>query len=448
MPIRRLLLENYRGFRNRQEIELAPITVVLGKNNSGKSALTRAPLVIATGFDTTSPSPLDLERLGPDAVDDLRDLYFDQRTIRPLTIGLTVDGPKGFTLQADLEYVNSQRSAAVAALRVEFPEDNYGPAVSYELISTRFVAASQGTADIDGLALRSPPEPSSAEADEYEIRIADEPAEVRRLRFEGLLPAPGQLLPEFDDLFRELTPGRIRYLGPYRGRVVRQHRLPVGTPAGLGARGDGLAGLLAHDVVRHNGMLLELVNDELDRIVPGWRIEEVPAGPLWSTALVREGSRAPVNLADAGSGLAQVLPILVQCAMDKLSLRHLFEKSAPLQIIEEPEAHLHPAAHAELADLYLRVAEETGTQFLIETHSETLLLRLRRRIAEMDNDYGPEMVAIYVVEQHDGVSSARRVELDSLGNLDDSWPPGYFSQDYHEVRALAAAQSERNARAS
>ncbi|MEK8109782.1 AAA family ATPase [Micromonospora sp. M12] len=37
MPLSKIVLENYRCFRDRQEIELAPVTVVLGKNNSGKA---------------------------------------------------------------------------------------------------------------------------------------------------------------------------------------------------------------------------------------------------------------------------------------------------------------------------------------------------------------------------------------------------------------------------
>src|ERR1700748_3111535 len=89
MSIRSLLLENYRSFRDRQEIELAPITIVLGKNNTGKSALVRLPLVLATGFEMTSSAPLDLEQLGPDTVDDFLELFFDQRSTRLMTVGLS-----------------------------------------------------------------------------------------------------------------------------------------------------------------------------------------------------------------------------------------------------------------------------------------------------------------------------------------------------------------------
>jgi hypothetical protein len=50
MPLRKLAVPNYRCFRDRQQLEIFPVTVVLGKNNSHKSALVRTPLVFATGF--------------------------------------------------------------------------------------------------------------------------------------------------------------------------------------------------------------------------------------------------------------------------------------------------------------------------------------------------------------------------------------------------------------
>ncbi|MEW2442734.1 DUF3696 domain-containing protein [Micromonospora marina] len=439
MPLRKITLENYRCFRDRQEIELAPVTVVLGKNNSGKSVLTRAPLVIATGFGTTSTAPLDLDRLGPDAVDDFRELFHDHLTGRPFKLGLTVEGRTRFALEAEIQYVDSINSAVVSSL------DLISPQVEAMLVSSRLVGMGrEETPDIDGIPVTPQTQILPGEALEYELRwIGVEGTTGRASRsvgFTGLVPdlagVPG--LEKFADL--DLSPGPIRYLSPYRERIARQHRLPLGTPTLLGTHGEGTPGILADDSRRAGGALVERVNELLSAIVPDWRIAEIPAGPLWSTVLTRRGSDVLVNLADAGTGLAQMLPILVQCAMDELRGEPDF---APLQIIEEPEMHLHPAAHAELADLYLNTARATKTQFLIETHSETLLLRLRRRIAEPDNGITAGMVKVYVVEQQEGASVVRRVDIDELGNLDETWPDGYFSQDYHEVRALAAAQMER-----
>src|SRR5262245_1317296 len=69
MTLERLALTNYQCFAERQGVQVRPITVVLGKNNSGKSALVRSPLVIATGLHGDPPVPLDLAQLGEDAPD-------------------------------------------------------------------------------------------------------------------------------------------------------------------------------------------------------------------------------------------------------------------------------------------------------------------------------------------------------------------------------------------
>jgi len=408
MSLRKIVLERYRCFRDRQEITLAPVTVVLGKNNSGKSVLTRAPLVLATGFGTDSTAPLDLDRLQGDTVDAFPDLIFGRSTHGSLSLGVEVAGKTPFALDATLQYVDEERAAFVYGLEIRRPSGDLTMEWRPALFTT---GAPQ----------------------EYDVRRNGR-AEVRRVQFRGLLP---------ENLATDgLRLGPIRYLSPYRERTARLHRLPFGVPQSVGAQGEGAPGILAHDRARERGELIDAVNHHLRRIIPGWKIDEVGAGRGWSTVLVHQDSGTHVDLADAGSGLAQVLPILVQCAMDEFSGS---DADPPLQIIEEPEAHLHPAAHAELADLYLATARATGTRFLIETHSETLLLRLRRRIAEA-NAYSAGMVAVYVVEQHEGVSTVRHVGIDDLGNL-TNWPEGYFSQDYHEVRALAAAQAERSGNA-
>ncbi|MDG4799324.1 AAA family ATPase [Micromonospora sp. WMMD980] len=418
MPLRTITLENYRCFRDRQEIELAPVTVVLGKNNSGKSVLTRAPLVIATGFDTTSTAPLDLDRLDPLPVDGFPDLIFEQSTHGRFTLGVEVDGPASFGLEASIRYVDEDRLAYVSALHF---------ATARQAVEFRLQPSIELTDD----------------GPLYEVREPGGQPTIRPVDFRGLLPR----LP--DSGFRWPHPpgegpsiGPIRFLSAYRDRPSRQHRLPFGAPREVGEQGQEVYGILADDRARRSGELIERVNELLAHIVPEWRIEEVPVGPLWSTVLTRRGSSVQVNLADAGTGLAQVLPILVQCAIDELR----GEGVDPLQIVEEPEMHLHPAAHAALADLYLDTARTTGTRFLVETHSETLLLRLRRRIAE--GACQPGTVAVYVVHQQNGVSTVQRVAIDELGNLGAGWPDGYFSQDYQEARALATAQLSRSGYAS
>jgi predicted ATPase len=83
-------------------------------------------------------------------------------------------------------------------------------------------------------------------------------------------------------------------------------------------------------------------------------------------------TRPSINLSDMGYGASQVLPVIVQSVL---------AKEGSLVIIEQPELHLHPRAQAQLADLFIKM-KSIGVRFLIETHSENLLLRFRRRIAQ------------------------------------------------------------------
>ncbi|MGB8201412.1 MAG: DUF3696 domain-containing protein [Pseudonocardiaceae bacterium] len=231
----------------------------------------------------------------------------------------------------------------------------------------------------------------------------------------------------------------VRYLGPFRERPARRYRLPARMPAQVGLTGEYSALILASDLARRKGQLIQLVNESLAENVPGWRVDVVERGGMYTVVLKSDNDMLEVNLVDTGTGVAQALPIFVQRAIDIVDP----PPEGTLEIVEQPELHLHPAAHAPLADLYLRAARQTNVRFLIETHSETFLLRLRRRVAEGVVD--PETVAIYFIENDDETASARRIRLDEDGNV-AYWPQGIFSEDYAETRALASAQLDRKAR--
>ncbi|MEK8109783.1 hypothetical protein NKG94_45695 [Micromonospora sp. M12] len=271
-------------------------------------------MVIATGFATTTTAPLDLDRLEPQPVDGFPDLIFEQSPHGKFFLGFDVDGPRPFQMAATIQHVAENRTAFVSDLTLR-------------------------ASDIDVVLAWQPAFHVGDGPYSYEVRSSDRPSAIRPVAFQGLCPqADG--VPELRDLRgMDLSLGPIRYLSAYRDRPERQHRLPLGTPQRIGQQGQGTLGILAHDQERGGGDLLGMVNERLQLIVPGWRLEEIEAGPLWSTVLTRRGSRVRVNLADAGSGLAQMLPILVQCALDEQRGRNV---AAPLQIIEEPEMHLHP----------------------------------------------------------------------------------------------------------
>ena len=141
-----------------------------------------------------------------------------------------------------------------------------------------------------------------------------------------------------------------------------------------------------------------------------------------------------INIVDLGLGIMQSLPI-VTMALKK-------EKNT-LNIIEQPELHLHPAAHGNIAELLATACKDEETiQYIIETHSENFILRLRRLIAE--GKISKELLKIYWInynedKQHSGL---KEIKVDDLGRV-DYWPEGVFSESFEETKALRLAQRKK-----
>lgn len=132
-------------------------------------------------------------------------------------------------------------------------------------------------------------------------------------------------------------------------------------------------------------------------------------------------------LSSVGIGVSQLLPVLVQC---------LLAESGSVLLLEQPELHLHPALQQRLTDFFIAMVR-SGRQVIVETHSEYMVSRLRRRIAEDPHD---EILGMYKLvfaerDRETGLSSYREVELSPLGAIEE-WPAGFFDQAAEEERAI------------
>ena len=132
--------------------------------------------------------------------------------------------------------------------------------------------------------------------------------------------------------------------------------------------------------------------------------------------------------------MSQVLPLIVRSAIGEIAIDSLM-------IIEQPELHLHPAAHGGLAELIVSAIMEEGSNWIIETHSELFILRIRRLIAE--GKITPSDVIIYLVEDEERPGSIlKEITIDEEGEVSD-WPKGVFSEDYAEMVAIRKAQKTK-----
>ena len=149
--------------------------------------------------------------------------------------------------------------------------------------------------------------------------------------------------------------------------------------------------------------------------------------------LLTTRNAVPVRIADVGVGISQVLPVVV-AALDP--------DRPGVTAIEQPELHLHPRIQVELGDLLASQAAKGGI-FLIETHSEHLLLRFMKRMRQTyDGTLGngnprmrPVDIAVYFVEidPHCTETLIREMPLNERGELVKAWPGGFFEEDLHEI---------------
>jgi predicted ATPase len=152
--------------------------------------------------------------------------------------------------------------------------------------------------------------------------------------------------------------------------------------------------------------------------------------------MLKDESSLQINLKDVGFGISQLLPVLIQGYV---------AKEEQTILMEQPEIHLHPRAQANLGDLFITLAEQKKS-LIVETHSEHLMLRLQRRIAEQK--IKKEMVGVYFIEWKDGESVVSRIELDGYGQMVNV-PEGFktfFSDDFEETLHMTEEIAKRRAK--
>lgn len=424
---------NYKAFRHSQRLELRQLTLLIGHNNAGKSALARIPVLLADSLKTRS-SLLSLNARNLDFGTSFQDIVHGGFARGEVSFALDFQfRGKAFRLEIKVWGVQHQGDRPRPQMRdwslfarEDYDEQVYPLTIKMEVSSEEQALTYRATAG--GIEL--PPPPS----------------------FETLLPPLGWLLASLGKpsgglealetilALPELA-GAIHHLGPIRVSPMRLYDLADLGPQDLGGRGEGAPQILAASRLSNDG-LYEGVSQWFEehferRLVVNIQSSERGTGVFPITLESQSGTS--VALADSGAGIAQILPLVVR--RFQLEVKEWFPHLPALQVVEQPELHLHPAANAVVGDLLVDMALSGRIKVLAETHSENLILRIRRRIAE--GKIRPDQVALYWTSSQDGEdSSTKLLEIEEDGTVPD-WPTGVFSEDAEEARALARAMRAR-----
>jgi len=437
------------------DLQCRRITGVFGTNSSGKTSLIQFLLLLKQTKEATDRA-ISLE-LNGDLVQlgTIRDAIHQHDETRSIKFSLSFDRSSELILNDP----SRKRTSVIAkgtrlTLAADVGVQNRAPvarSLSYQLGNLAFELA-----------------PRSSDQSQFELKarpVDTKTGDFAFLRSKGRpwqLPGPikGYAFPDqartyfqnagfLADLEAayEAELDKLFYLGPLREFPKRDYLWARSRPTDVGQRGEkAIDAILAATESRemrnlkhkaHLRPFQEMIAYWLREmgLIESFRVAEIAEGSNRWQALVKTRSGASeVLLTDVGFGVSQVLPVVTL-------LQYVPEGSTV--ILEQPEIHLHPLAQAGLADVIIQAATHRRVQVILESHSEHLLLRLQRRIAEeaiSSND-----VQLYFCDAPKGNSIITSLEVDLYGNI-LNWPDRFMGDAFNEVAKAEMRRIERRSK--
>lgn len=400
-------LEGFKGFKDKTDFEIKNLTLLFGYNNSGKSALIRALPLLSDSFKYSEQV-------------QFVNTYIDYRSKalrgaefsgilhdESLRIGYGVkweDGDELFfeTLQNALE-----------------DEELRNITLTKDGVSKTYKPGAE--------------ERSIFESDDKSVLRINSLAEISDDKF-------AQKLNEMSK--------SVFWISSLRAVPPREFDIGVGINVGISPNGEGVGETLWYLNQKHPDVL-EFINLWLVRLT-GRRLSlnSRHTSSSSSQGKIRarlatdrtESDSAFVDVLDSGEGVAQVLPVLTQCAMAKFNL--LVEN--PIVAIEQPELHLHPKAIVQLAKFIVTcVTSSEKVKIIIETHSESFLVAIQQAV--LDREISPLQLKSYWVYRTNGSSFIDEIEIDESGYIDDTLPQEVFREVLEQSRELVKSRESKEA---
>ena len=440
-------LENFKSWRAIPSMRLSPITGFFGTNSSGKSSILQSLLLLKQTLESADRSlPL---HFGSEQD------YVELGSFRDVIHKHATDDPLRFAFKWDM----------LETLEIPNPDDPTKPplfqgtdmAFSTEIISTEKdkLRVRQFSYEFGGQKFSLTKKDSG---NQYQLALARQGEGFRFTRTQGRawdLPQPVKFhgfpdqavtyyqnsgfLPDLQRQLEELF-SRIYYLGPLREQPKRRYIWSGGDPDDMGRRGERAidAILAAQDRGAYISPGKWKRKKTLEERVAFW-LQELGLIHSFSVAPIGKGSglfevkvkrgphSADVLITDVGFGVSQILPVLVLC--------YYVDEGSTI-LLEQPDIHLHPSVQMGLADVFIDVMKNRNIQIILESHSEHLLMRLQRRLAE--GALKKENVALYFCTSGSSSSELNTLELDIFGNI-TNWPKEFFGGRFGETAATQEA---------
>ncbi|MEH2467950.1 AAA family ATPase [Nostoc sp.] len=391
MKLKSVSFENYKAFSEKQTMQLKPITVLIGKNSSGKSSIAKLFTLFENSLMGNIDIPLLLNNNGVELGGEFDNLFFE-------------NNPGGIPLIFNIVFDNDVQ-IEISLLK---KADGYG----LDIFQWKY----------------------KDNIHKFELELNDDgyfdaiSKKIYNCEFKGFIPNKFFQKNSTENLSKNFEVEQIvvDYIGPFRILPERYFYLTGQTQFRYtGITGENAYAMLGTSKSKKDDELYKNVGKWYKDHFDGWelKVDDRDKKPLIQILLSKNDT--DVNIVDVGQGMSQVLPLVVRA--------NITDRPNSMIVIEQPELHLHPAAHGDLAELFAKSAKENNQTFIIETHSENMLLRLRKLIVENDFGFTKDDVIIYWLEDAEiKGKELMEITIDKDGVLSD-WRDGVFDEGLKEV---------------
>ena len=435
-----LKLTNFRIFDDEVTVRFKPITVLIGKNSAGKSSIIKFLLMLQQSLDPGRSQFLTAEgdKVSLGAFPELKNALSSTRKL-----------DFEFTIQTAV----SEPSLPLASYLASTSKDEYesllyrgGGSVTY---NRQFSNARSRFSLIDQIKNTSLlkinirkfegstfweyepkngwPQPLIGSSDNQQSNKRNIRELNRRIKLLDTIMAESELVSTMRHQFNT-----IRHLSPVRDESLRVILASYPADDSVGQQGQDTLPHL-QSIVNEKGERYAFLRPHLRNVANIDALEfKTSAGSVTRAVAKNYTTGADVLIADYGFGVSQCLPIFVQGAI-----------MAPhtTLMVEQPEAQLHPTAQLELGSYFADLWKHRNVSSIIETHSDNILLRLRRLIAKRELSHEDVSVAFFSFDEGNGNTPViKNLDINEDGSIEAGLPMEFFGADIIEALSLGARQ--------
>lgn len=409
-------IANVRSFAGNHTVTIKPLTLLVGENSSGKTTLMAALSAVCNpAFPVWSGLNESPYNLG--SFDTIATFSKSREVFRKVfALGYTVKGNnKEDSASIKAGYSNNKGQVELSNIEINSPVGHFQMSLDEEK-KDRYKARIRRT----GKASRSL-EAYVKKTDDYSRTdltsfivsnwdgLVTPSSEKRRRRAE--------FVDQLVNISSFMNPRRTLSIAPIRTKPKRTYDEASDEFSPEGAHIPYvIARILGEETTTRQKQVLLRSLDQYGResgLFSGIQIKQLGDNISAPFQILVDPSGIPTNLLDVGYGVSQALPILVQSVL----------LDAPqLLLLQQPEVHLHPKAQAALGSFFSNLVEAGERQFVIETHSDFIVDRIRQEVAM--GRLSSKSVQVLFFDKPDLKTNVYVLDVDSDGNIVNA-PQGY-----------------------